>query len=80
MRKDLKVIFISDINRIKKLRGTEKRRAERDLNEKLDVYMTAENFAEYYPQLYTQDVLKRIANARNSTEASNIMTSLRRAM
>lgn len=80
MRKDLKVVFINDINRIKKLKGTDKRDALKDFNEKLDVYMTAEDFSTYYPQIYTQDALRRIADARNGIEASNIMTTLRRAI
>ena len=80
MRNDLKVVFINDIKRINKLKGYAKRKALEDFNEKLDVYMTALDFSVYYPHLYTSDILQRIANARNSTEASNIMTTLRRAM
>lgn len=80
MRRDLKAIFMNDIKKIAELQGVEKRNAERDLNERLDAYMAAEDFAFYYPQIYTPDALLRIAKSRNSTEASNIMTSLRRAL
>ena len=80
MRKDLKIVFINDINRIKKLRGNDKRDALREFNEKLDVYLAAEDFATFYPQVYTKDALQRIADARNGIEASNIMTTLRRAI
>ena len=80
MRKDLKVIFSEDIKRIKKLRGQKKRDAEKNLNEKIDIYMVAEDFSVYYPQIYTMDALKRIAESRNSIEAANIITTLRRAM
>ena len=80
MRRDLKLVFKNDIKRISKLRGMAKVDALKDLNEKIDLYMTAEDFVDFYPQIYTKDTLTRIANARNSIEASNIMTTLRRAM
>lgn len=80
MRKDLKVVFKEDLKRIKGMKGSEKNAAIKELNEKLDVYMTAKDFSFYYPQIYTPSVLSRIANARNNIEACNIMTSLRRAM
>jgi len=80
MRNDLKHLFKNDIKRIGTLQGVEKRNAERDLNERLDVYMAAEDFAFYYPQIYTPEALLKIAKSRNSIEACNIMTSLRRAI
>ena len=80
MNKKLKTIFADEIRRIKKLRGNEKIRAREDLNERVDIYMIAEDFAEDYPKIYTQEKLNKIVNARNSIEASNIMTSLRRAI
>ena len=80
MRKDLKVIFKDDLKRIKGMKGNAKLEALKELNEKLDVYMTAEDFAFYYPQIYTPTALLKIANARNTIEACNIMTSLRRAI
>ena len=80
MRKDLKVIFKDDIKRIKKLKGGEKIAALKDLNEKVDAYMVAEDFADYYPQIYTADTLQKIAKARSGIEADNILTGLRRAM
>ena len=80
MNKRLQIVFADELKRIKKLRGNEKLRAREDLNERVDLYMIAEDFAEDYPRLYTPDTLNRIAHARNSIEASNIMTSLRRAM
>jgi len=80
MRKDLKIIFSDDIKRIKKLKGSAKIIALKELNEKIDTYMIAEDFAVYYPQLYTPDTLNKIAKAKNSIEADNIMTTLRRAM
>ena len=80
MRRDLKVVFKSDIDRIKKLRGSDKREALKVFNEKLDVYMTAKDFSEYYPNVYTPEMLGKIVNARNGIEASNIMTTLRRTI
>ena len=80
MRNDLKIVFKDDIKRIKKLKGNAKIIALKDLNEKIDTYMVAEDFADYYPQLYTADTLKKIAKAKSSIEAENILTSLRRAM
>ena len=80
MRKDLKVIFKDDIQRIKKLKGGAKVAALKDLNEKVDAYMVAEDFADYYPQIYTEDTLKKIAKARSGVEADNILIGLRRAM
>ena len=80
MREDLKTVFKDDLKRIKKLKGSNKVVALKDFNEKLDVYMVAEDFAEYYPQLYTPEVLDRIVKSRNSIEAENILTSLRRAI
>ena len=80
MRKDLKVVFKDDLKRIKKLKGNSKIVALKEFNEKLDVYMVAEDFAYYYPQIYTPDILNRIAKAQSSIEASNILISLRRAM
>lgn len=80
MRKDLKEIFENDLKHIKKLKGGEKAKALKEMNEKLDVYLAAEDFALYYPQIYTPNVLFKIANAKNGIEACNIMTCLRRAM
>jgi len=80
MKKRLRLVFADDLKRIKKLRGTEKIKATEDLNERVDLYMVAEDFAEYYPRIYTQENLDRIAHARNSIEANNIMIKLRRAM
>lgn len=80
MRNDLKVIFKDDIKRIKQLKGSSKINAAKEFNEKLDTYMVAEDFSFYYPQIYTPEILKRIAKAKSSIEACNILTSLRRAM
>ena len=80
MRDDLKIIFKDDIKAIKKLKGGAKLKALKKLNEKIDAYMVAEDFSFYYPQLYTANVLDKIANAKNSIEAENILTTLRRAM
>lgn len=80
MRKDLKVVFKDDLKRIKKLRGNSKVVALKEFNAKLDTYMVAEDFAKYYPQLYTPEIMQRIATAKSSTEADNIMVMLRRAM
>lgn len=80
MRKDLKVVFKDDLKVIRKLKGKEKERAAKELNEKVDAYMVAEDFAEYYPQVYTPNILSKIAKARNGIEAENILTGLRRAM
>ena len=80
MRKDLKVVFEDDIKRIKKMKGGKKIAALKDLNEKIDAYMVAEDFAFYYPHIYTADTLAKIAKARSGVEADNILTGLRRAM
>ena len=80
MRDDLKIVFKDDIKVIKKLKGGAKLEALKKLNEKIDAYMVAEDFSFYYPQLYTENVLNKIATAKNSIEAENILTTLRRAM
>ena len=80
MRKDLKVIFSDDIKQIKKLKGGDKIVALKELNEKVDAYMIAEDFAQYYPQIYTKEALSKIVRARNGIEVDNIMTTLRRAI
>ena len=80
MRKDLKIVFKDDIQRIKKLKGGAKVTALKNLNEKVDAYMVAEDFADYYPQIYTVDVLQKIAKAKSGVEADNILTGLRRTM
>ena len=80
MREDLKSIFKDDLKQIKKLKGSAKTLALKTLNEKIDVYLTAEDFAYYYPHIYTPDVLLKIANSKPGVEACNIMTTIRRAM
>ena len=80
MRKDLKAIFSNDIKQMKKLKGGKKNEALKKLNEKVDAYMVAEDFAQYYPQIYTKDALRKIAEARNEIEVDNIMITLRRAI
>lgn len=63
---------------ISKLKGAEKERAYADLEERIEIYSVAKDFADYYPKIYTEDVLDEIVNAKNNIEASNILTMLRR--
>lgn len=79
IRKDLKTgPFKKGFDKVKKLRGIEKENAVTELFERINMYMIAEDFSEYYPKLYTKDVLKRIAGAKNNVEAENILISLRK--
>ena len=80
MREDLKLVFKNDLKQIKELKGSAKVSALKTLNEKIDVYLAAEDFAYYYPHIYTPNVLSKIANAKTGVEACNIMTTIRRAM
>lgn len=79
IRKDLKTgPFKKGFDEIKRLRGVEKENAITELFERINMYMIAEDFSEYYPWLYTKDVLKRIASASTNVEAENILISLRK--
>lgn len=79
IRKDLKTgPFKKGFEKIKKLKGIEKENAIAELFERINMYMVAEDFQEFYPTLYTKEVLKKIAKAKSNIEAENILVSLRK--
>ena len=71
-------VFKAAYKTCQKLKGEEREKAITELSERMNIYEIAEDFAEYYPKIYTKDVLERIVNASNNIEAANIMTTLRR--
>ena len=79
IRKDLKTgPFKKGFDEIKRLRGVEKENAITELFERINMYMIAEDFSEYYPWLYTKEILNKIVKAKSNIEAENILTSLRK--
>ena len=70
--------FKSAYKQAVKLKGRKREEAFTELNERMDMYSVAEDFAAYYPKIYTKDMLKAIVNARNNIEAENILVALRK--
>ena len=70
--------FKQAYKKVNKLKGRERDIAYAKLNERMEMYSIAKDFADYYPKIYTPEVLQQIVDAKNNVEAENIMTSLRR--
>ena len=73
-----KKVFKSAYEKVDKLKGEEKEKAITELLERIEMYDVAQDFARYYPKLYTPEVLDAIVKAKNNTEALNILASLRK--
>lgn len=70
--------FKSAHQKIGKLKGKDKEKAITELNERMEMYEVAKDFADFYPKIYTSDVLLAIVNAKTNVEASNLLTTLRK--
>ena len=73
-----KTVFKTEYKKISKLKGEKKEEEYLKLIERMEMYSVAKDFSEFYPTIYTHDVLNRIANAKNNIEAENILVSLRK--
>ena len=71
-------VFKEAYAKVNKLKGEEKEKAITELLERIEMYTVAQDFARYYPKLYTPEVLDAIVKAKNNVEAANILASLRR--
>ena len=74
----IETAFKESYKKVNKLKGKEKEIEYAKLNERIEIYSIAKDFAEYYPKIYTNEELKKIVDAKNNIEATNILTTLRR--